>query len=142
MNIEPGQGLFLKIPFFGDGEVATKARTFLVISTTENTVAMINVSSVAGKEAKILWPSNERIINHRPPFPVPSFVKLDVVYEIEYFNNIQKAVMHNSEILNNEELKRIITKLYKYQRQKPFRHTFTAMDIISCNKLFGQAITS
>jgi hypothetical protein len=43
MIIQPGHGLYLKIPFFADGTVPEERRTFLVIAAHGNIVSMLNV---------------------------------------------------------------------------------------------------
>lgn len=142
MNIEAGQGLYLQIPFYGDGEASSGARTFLVISVTENTVAVLNVSSTAGKEAKLVRPSNKEIKLFEPPFKRPSFAKLDVVYRIEYFTELTKTVLHNGAKLDPIEFKEILIELNRYQRQKTQQCKFTASEIVNCNKRLAKSITS
>jgi hypothetical protein len=142
MNVEPGQGFYLQIPYFGDGETALKPRTFLVISVTHNTVAVLNVSSLVGKESKLLIPSNEKINNFKPPFLMPSFVKLNVIYEIEYFPEIKRAILHNAQRLDDIEFKRILIKLNTYQRSRPLKYRFSVNDIVKCNSRLTKSITS
>lgn len=117
MNIVPGQALLLQMTY-ADGQPCSYKRTFLVVDTdlVQNKVILLNVSSVAGKVRKVSFPSNRLISNYRPPFDKPSFVKLDSIYEIHYFSEIDNAVLHNGNPLDSGELTNIRTAFESYQR--------------------------
>ncbi|MDD2586797.1 MAG: hypothetical protein PHT79_09735 [Syntrophomonadaceae bacterium] len=117
MLISPGHGLLLKIPFIADRTVPPSKRTFLVISTNKNNITMLNVSSVKGKERKLAFPSNVLLNNYNPPFNRPSFVKLDEIYDLEFYADLDKSVLNHGYTLDGEELKRIFGKLTFYQKR-------------------------
>lgn len=111
--IYPGQGLLLKTAF-ADGSECSYARTFLVIENTENKLKALNISSIKGKESKLIYPSNMRILKGRPPFVKSSFVKLDALYILETCSEIEKALLHSGERLNPEQLVAIKSSFYIY----------------------------
>lgn len=92
MDIKKGQGLYIQILNFADGVACRSPRTFLVIDidNTSNIIKLLNVSSTKDKETKTLFGSNKSIDEYDPPFNLPSFVKMDVIYEIPYSSIIQK----------------------------------------------------
>lgn len=116
MNIIPGHGLLLKIPF-ADGAPCINNRPFLVINTNieKKSIELLNVSSIRGKEHKILFDSNEVIYNYKPPFKFPSFVKLDALYTIEYFPELESKITHNGDTIHPDEFRRIIDRFYAYR---------------------------
>ncbi len=78
-----------------------------------NTLKMINVSSLKGKEHKLLYDSNIEIKNYFP-LPVPTFAKLDTIYTIDNFDDLQRFVSFNGLKLNDTEISNIKLKRYKY----------------------------
>lgn len=117
MGIAPGIGLYLKLPY-ADGGTANKYRPYLVIDFHKNTIDMLNISSVRGKEKKLLYPSNELLDVYNPPFCRPSFVKLDGLYKMEYFEDLKYCMLANGRKLNEGELSRIISKFESYKKDK------------------------
>lgn len=116
MNIIPGHGLLLKLPF-ADGAPCSKNRTFLVIDVDSQTnkISLLNVSSIVGKAHKILFNSNVVLNNYKPPFMMPSFVKLDALYEIDYFSELDNRILHNGIPYDGNELIRIVDKFNIYR---------------------------
>lgn len=115
MNIIPGNGVGIIIPAFATEKGTPYPRTLLVIDTNPylKKFTLLNVSSVRGKEHKILWSSNEPLTCFNPPFRVPSFVKLDEMYILDYFSEFDRAVF-SSGVLDAVELKRIQDKFAKF----------------------------
>ncbi len=111
------EGSFLKFmpPTLDGRNIAEKKRYMLILKNDEenNTIEMLNVSSIKGKEAKLLYDSNISICNYNP-LPVPTFVKLDSLYIIDKFNGLEKYISFNGQTLAEEELNLIKEKRYEY----------------------------
>lgn len=114
--IQAGNGIYLKLPYFADGGTGY-ARPFLIIETNEllNQLLLLNVSTIQGKEHKLTISSNEILKNYFPPFKKPSFVKMDVLYTVEYFSDLNKLIF-KSRLLNFSELNRIQNKYREYRQ--------------------------
>ena len=82
MNFIEGQGVLGKIRF-ADGQFPAYDRTYLVITVNEDYIEVLNVSSIRGKERKLAFPTNERLLSFSPPFKLPSFVKLESLTRVE-----------------------------------------------------------
>lgn len=67
-------------------------------------IKMINVSSTKGKEHRLLFDENIEINNYSP-LPVPSFAKLDALYMIDYFKELDNYIAFNNEVLANIQFK-------------------------------------
>ena len=112
MSVSPGHGLLIK-GFFADGDEGKYPRPYLVINVTPQWIQALNVSSVAGKEHKLLFESNYKLNNYKPPFNFPSFVKLDVLYEIENFPEISSCLINPYQI-DQLELVNVKDKFHDY----------------------------
>jgi hypothetical protein len=125
MRIVPGNGLLLSIPFADSGTCSNR-RVFIVIETCNslNSLKVLNISSIAGKAHKLLFASNEIINNHNPPFREPSFVKLDALYELEYFQELNLSILNHGNILDPNELNRILTKFNGYSLTSSVNRVF------------------
>lgn len=93
----------------------TKNRYMLVTKNDfeNNTIEMINVSSIKGKENKLIYNSNI-IINNYSPLPVPTFAKLDTIYLLDNFVGLEKYVAFNGIKLGKTEFESIIKQRYEY----------------------------
>ncbi len=111
--VYPGQGLLLK-GFFANGTECSYERPFLVIENNGSILKALNVSSVKGKSHKLLYPSNKNLNPFKPPFLEPSFVKLDELYEMELFPNLQKAIVDKGNILDSTLFSKIISDFKSY----------------------------
>ncbi len=135
MIIIPGNGVGIIVPSFATGKGTAYPRTLLVIDTNPGLrqFTLLNVSSVKGKEHKILWPSNEPLTCFNPPFRVPSFVKLDEMYTFDYFPKFDKAVF-SSGVLIASELERIQKKFAEFSlASRVMRVNFSETDIKNSN---------
>ena len=110
MNFSAGHGILGKIRF-KDGEMPAYARTYLVVAVGTDYLEVVNVSSIKGKERKLLFPSNEPLKKYRPPFMVPSFVKLDSLVRVQLSDCSNLQILHRGQKLDSGELSRIITKI-------------------------------
>lgn len=110
MTLVEGQGILGRITFV-DGQMPTKDRTYLVVSVGSNFIKVLNVSSIKGKERKLAFPTNERLLTYDPPFKLPSFVKLDSLTTVMDSDYGTLKVLHGGQTLDSAELARIKSKL-------------------------------
>jgi hypothetical protein len=114
--IIPGHVLALQLPF-ANGAPCNAKRPFLVIDKNNGTLDLLNISSTRGKEKKLLYPSNEKIKNYFPPLDQPSFLKLDELYTIEYFNDLHKSIYKRRKPIIPSEFNRLLHKFYTYKQK-------------------------
>ena len=107
MQFQAGQGVLGKIPF-KDGQMPMYDRTYLVVSVDANSIQVLNVSTIKGKERKLFFPFNERLRVYRPPFMYPSFVKLDSLTEILIKDCAGLKILQGGKRLDDTELNRIV----------------------------------
>ena len=112
MTFVIGQGILGKIRF-NDGEIPSYKRTYLIVGTHANYIEVLNVSSTQGKEHKLLFKSNWKIINYYPPFQKPSFVKLDSLTKVptKYYQNL--IVLAQGQTLDKNKLQDIIKNIIR-----------------------------
>ena len=108
--LQKGQGILGKTRFV-DGSYPKYPRTYLVVSVASDKIGILNVSSTAGKEHKLLFPSNRSISNYDPPFKKDSFVKLDSLTYITPAEASKFAVLHKGDCLDSTELQEIIDSI-------------------------------
>lgn len=110
MNFVEGHGVLGRIRFV-DGTMPDYDRTYLIIAVSNDYIEVLNVSSIRGKERKLVFPTNERIRNYNPPFVMPSFVKLDSLTRVpkSEWENLQ--ILNNGRTLDSSELSRIKSML-------------------------------
>lgn len=115
MKIEEGQILKFIPPLLDGNSSENKKRYMLVVGCDDenNTIKMLNVSSIKGKEHKLIYDSNLEIKNYSP-LPVPTFVKLETMYMIDNFNDLQNFISFNGVKLDSEELSNIKLQRYNY----------------------------
>ncbi len=118
MKIEEGHILNFVPPQLDGDSFNNKKRYMLVLESDfeSNTLRMINVSSIKGKEHKLLYDSNLEIKNYFP-LPVPTFAKIDTIYMIDNFENLQNFISFNGLKLDAGELENIKLERYKYIRR-------------------------
>lgn len=113
--IEKGQFLYFTPPKLAGGNKGTKKRYMLVIDNdvTDNSIKMINVSSLKGKEYNLLYNSNLNIKNFKP-LPVPSFAKLNTTYMIDNFANLEHYIAFSHAKISEQQLLDIENKRLQY----------------------------
>lgn len=115
------EGIFLYFipPLLSGGETGKKARYMLVVeySKSDNIVKMINVSSLKGKEHNLLYSSNIEIINYKP-LKVPTFAKVNTLYTIDYFKDLEKYIAFEGQTLEEEQFIYIDKYRLNYMREK------------------------
>lgn len=129
MSIIPGQGLLFK-GFFANGTECGYERPFIVIDCTPSVVRVLNVSSIKDKATKLFYPSNKEIKNYNPPFRFPSFVKLDELYEIDHFTELNKLLLSGGRTMMECSFKYIINEFQRYSNSKHVQNVrFTRNDL-------------
>lgn len=96
-------------------------RPYLVVNSSEDSLYLLNVSSIKKKSWKLNKVSNKQISNHFPPFPYPSFVKMDYVYQISKEKYLETYLMDNGSVLHIDSLKDIVDILLKYQNKELYK---------------------
>ena len=138
MSISEGQLLRFIPPKLDGGDIGTKHRYMLVTKndSINNIIEMINVSSIKGKEHKLIYNSNIQINNYYP-LPVPTFAKLDTVYKLENFEELSRFIYFDGEKINKEEFERIFDEKYKYTCKYNKNNTinFTKKEFLNINIL-------
>lgn len=110
MSFRKGQGILGRIAF-ADGSIPEYERPYLVVSATEEYIEVLNVSSIKGKERKLAFRTNKRIIKYNPPFMKPTFVKLDSLTRVPNTEWGSLRVLHDGEALDADELAEIIKNI-------------------------------
>lgn len=127
MPLEVGQAVFVKLPF-ADGGTPEYKRPFLIIDIDHNHIYALNVSSSEGKLNQLTNHSSVFINYHDPPFPKPSFVKVDAIYIVEINRKLKQQIMFNGKKLREGELKRIIDRYNSYKEENEFNHKRKEID--------------
>lgn len=109
-----GQALLGRIPFI-DGSLPEYNRPYLIVNINEDNLDVLNVSSVKGKERKLIFPSNFEIINYNPPFRKPSFVKLDSLVTISKNEAEPMILLDDGKPLDSSEVAKILNALEKFK---------------------------
>ncbi|MCI9143619.1 MAG: hypothetical protein HFH87_13565 [Lachnospiraceae bacterium] len=107
MKFSAGHGILGRIRF-RDGEIPTYDRTYLIVAVGSDYIEVVNVSSIKGRERKLLFRTNEALKSYRPPFMVPSFVKLDSLTRVPLTECNGLQILYKGQKLDDTELKRII----------------------------------
>lgn len=136
--IEEGQFLYFIPPKLIGEQTELKKRFMLVINNDleNNNIEMLNVSSIKNKEKKLLFDSNIEI-EDRNPLPVPTFAKLDTLYEIDNFNELEKYIDFNGKKLSKQQLAIIKNERFKYLNNncsKFFNINFTEKNFKAFNQ--------
>lgn len=115
------QGTFLRFipPLLSGGDIGNKYRYMLIVEYDKknNAVKMINVSSLKGKEHNLLYSSNIEINNYHP-LPVPSFAKVNTLYIIDYFRDLEKYISFKGQALGDIQFKYVDNYRLNYMKDK------------------------
>lgn len=115
------EGNFLHFipPILSGGDIGKKFRYMLIVeyNKKDNVVKMINVSSLKWKEHNLLYSSNIEINNY-PPLPVPSFAKVNTLYIIDYFKDLEKYIAFKGQVLGDIQFKYIDNYRLRYMQEK------------------------
>lgn len=105
-----GQAFWGRIRFV-DGKFPAYDRLYLVVGVYDGYIEILNVSSVDGKEWKLVFPANMEIKNYDPPFPKRTFVKLDSLQKVAVDELGNVRLSRNGAILDEAELREIIKRI-------------------------------
>ena len=106
MNFVEGQGILGSIQF-SDGNYPEYDRPYLIVHVEKDFVEVLNVSSTKGKEHKLAFVTNERLLSYNPPFLKPSFVKMDSLTRVDSKELSNFKLLNSGRTLKKEELDRI-----------------------------------
>ncbi len=111
--IEPKQVINF-IPPKLDGDFFDKKRRYMLVAKNDNYIEMINISKIQGKDPKIfIRDYNVKLKNHNP-FKLPSFAKVNTLYKIKYFPEIEKFISFGGKKLNDADFDNILFQRRKY----------------------------
>ena len=108
--VKVGQGILGKFPF-KDGDFPAYRRTYIVVFVSDESIGLLNVSSVAGKEHKLLYPTNKHIEKYNPPFWKDCFVKLDSYVLIPVSQFYDYEILGGGACLDCNELQDILSSI-------------------------------
>lgn len=93
-------------------------RYMLIIDNNieKNTIKLLNISKMKGKEAKMIYDSNLPMEDYYP-FIHPSFAKLKTTYEIENFEELANYISYNGEKVTQKQFETIIRKKQEYDEK-------------------------
>jgi len=112
--LEAGQAVLAQYPY-RNGTEAEYPRPYLIVRITSTEADILSVSSIRGKERKVLFDSNCKIRVHFPPFLKPSFVQLDSLQTRPINDLLSKKLLAGGQKLNDEDLRNILQRLRKYR---------------------------
>lgn len=133
MNVFPAQGIWLRTPF-ANGNLYDANRPFIVIDTEpqNNQFTALNVSSSRGKEKKLLYSSNKKLVTSCSPFPQPSFVKMDEIYVVEYDSRLDNCIENRKGSYRSDKFQELLTafEAYKIKYPQDLQHCYRSIQEI------------
>ena len=138
--IEVGQFLNFLPPILDGNNISDKRRYMLVIEVQKenNIIKMLNVSSIKNRKANLWYDYNIELENYYP-LPKPSFVKLNAVYSIEYFKELDQFISKDGIKLDKQEFEKIMYEKEKCEKKYKIRKIrFTEKEFKKCNTLIMQ----
>lgn len=134
--IEPKQVINF-VPSKLDGDFFDTKRRYMLVTKNEDYIEMINISKIQGKDPKIfIRDYNVKLKNHYP-FKLPSFAKVNTLYKIEYFPEIERFISFGGRKINDTDFVNII-----FQRKKHIERTqneniifFSKEEFLNKNKI-------
>ena len=138
--IEVGQFLNFLPPILDGNNISDKRRYMLVIEVQKenNIIKMLNVSSIKNRKANLWYDYNIELENYYP-LPKPSFVKLNAVYSIEYFKELDQFISKDGIKLDKQEFEKIMYEKEKCEKKYKIRKIrFTEKEFKKYNTLIMQ----
>lgn len=135
--IEERQFLNFYPPTLDGKTVSDKKRFMLVIDVQKdsNIIRMLNVSSIKNRSVNLWYDCNIEIVNYYP-LSMPTFAKLDTIYEIKYFKELEKFIAKGGNKLTYKEFRKILDEKTKYEKNnKTKKIEFTEKEFKKYNEL-------
>lgn len=135
--IEIGQFLNFLPPLLDGNIISEKRRYMLVIEIQKenNIIKMLNVSSIKNRNANLWYDYNLEIENYYP-LPKPSFVKLNAIYSLEYFEGLEEFISKDGRKLDSKEFEKIIKEKHRIEKEYKIRKIkFTEKEFKRYNEL-------
>lgn len=111
----------------------------MIVSKNDNnnTIEMINISKISGKNIRNLIKDYNVTIDKHYPLKQPSFAKANTLYKIEYFKELEKYICFGGKKLNDNDLNKILLERQKYIKKTNKNNVikFTKQDFIKLNKI-------
>ena len=99
-----------------DGNFIEDKRRYMIVAKNDlnKTIDMINISKISGKKNRNLIKDYNVILDDYEPLILPSFAKTNVIYRIEYFNELENFISFGGKKLKQHEFDNIIKKNKQY----------------------------
>lgn len=107
-----GQSILGRIRF-RDGAMPEYDRPYLIVSVADTYIEVLNVSSVHGKESKLLYKTNFLLKHYSPPFQKLSFVKLDSLSRVDKSECDRFRLLCGGARLNDDELNEVQRRILR-----------------------------
>lgn len=119
-----------------DGNITSDKRRYMLIAKDNKKIEMINISKMDDKSVKQLLKDYNIIIKNYYPFRLPSFAKVNTVYTIDYFPELEDFISFGGEKLNEKDFNNIITERKKHVNKtgKSNKIYFTKEEFMNMNK--------
>lgn len=109
----------------------------IVSKNDNNTIEMINISKISGKNIRNLIKDYNVTIDNYYPLKLPSFAKTNTLYKIEYFGELEKYICFGGKKINDNDFNKILLERQKYIKKTNKNNVieFTKQDFIALNKI-------
>ena len=100
---------------FKDGTPSDYLRPYLIIGVDIvcKEITILNISSIAGKEHKLSFPTNVPLLNSIPPLARPSFVKIDSLQTISFDCANSFDLLSGGTLISSDDLIAVLDALGK-----------------------------
>ena len=112
MTYKEGQALWGQVSF-SNGQAPAYNRPYLIVTVLTDKIGIVDISTVQGKEKKLLYKTNYHISQYNPPLFKDSFAKLDSYRLIPLYTANRLKVMDGGKTLNQSDLTAIKNKILK-----------------------------
>ena len=113
--LSQGQCIVGCVPF-KDGTASLYRRPYLVVyvDAGRQELHILNISSVAGKEHKLKFPTNIQLKHSMPPLTQASFVKIDSCQKISFQAAEKFKLMANGTLMHRDDLVAVMAAYNEY----------------------------
>ena len=121
-----------------DGVNLEEKRRYMIVAKNDfnGTIKMINISKLSGKNNKNLIKDYNVILEDHSPLRLPSFAKVNTIYTIKCFPEIEDYISLGGKKLNEKDFNNILLERERYiTRTKNVNEiNFTKEEFMSKNK--------